>query len=251
MEYSIKELSKLAGVSTRTLRYYDQIDLLKPAHITEAGYRYYGQEEVAILQQILFYRERGFELKTIQKIIYDSHFDMLTAMEEHLLELEKQKASTESLIQTVKKTISHMKGEYKMKDKEKFQSLKEKRLLEDEQKYGTEAREKYGNEQVDASRRRMKNLSDEQWERYVFLEEEILKLLEKGVKNNTLADSKDAEEIVKLHKEWLSFTLPNYAPQIHRGIAAMYVADERFTKYYDRNVEGCAKLLNEAVQYWV
>ena len=251
MEYSIKELSKLAGVSTRTLRYYDQIDLLKPAHITEAGYRYYGQEEVAILQQILFYRERGFELKTIQKIIYDSHFDMLTAMEEHLLELEKQKASTESLIQTVKNTIRYMKGEYKMKDKEKFQSLKEKRLLEDEQKYGTEAREKYGNEQVDASRRRMKNLSDEQWERYVFLEEEILKLLEKGVKNNTLADSKDAEEIVKLHKEWLSFTLPNYAPQIHRGIAAMYVADERFTKYYDRNVEGCAKLLNEAVQYWV
>ena len=251
MEYSIKELSKLAGVSTRTLRYYDQIDLLKPSRITEAGYRYYGQEEVAVLQQILFYRERGFELKTIQKIIYDSHFDMLTAMEEHLLELEKQKASTESLIQTVKKTISHMKGEYKMKDKEKFQSLKEKRLLEDEHKYGAEAREKYGNEQVDASRRRMKNLSDEQWERYVFLEVDILKRLEKGVKNNTLADSKDAEEIVKLHKEWLCFTLPNYAPQVHRGIAAMYVADERFTKYYDRNVEGCAKLLNEAVQYWV
>ena len=126
MEYSIKELSKLAGVSARTLRYYDQIDLLKPSRITEAGYRYYGQEELAVLQQILFYRERGFELKTIQKIIHDDHFDMLTAMEEHLLELEKQKASTESLIQTVKNTIRYMKGEYKMKDKEMFQSLKEK-----------------------------------------------------------------------------------------------------------------------------
>ena len=251
MEYSIKELSKLAGVSARTLRYYDQIDLLKPSRITEAGYRYYGQEELAVLQQILFYRERGFELKTIQKIIHDDHFDMLTAMEEHLLELEKQKASTESLIQTVKNTIRYMKGEYKMKDKEMFQSLKEKRLQENEQKYGAEAREKYGNEQVDASNRRLKNLSDEQWERYVFLEEDILNRLENGVRNNIPADSTEAEEIVKLHKEWLCFTLPNYAPQIHRGIAAMYVADERFTKYYDRNVDGCAKLLNAAVQQWV
>jgi len=251
MEYSIKELSKLAGVSTRTLRYYDQIDLLKPSRITEAGYRYYGKKELTVLQQILFYRERGFELKTIQQIIYDDHFDMLTAMEEHLQELEKQKASTESLIQTVKNTIRHMKGEYKMKDKERFQSLKEKRLQENEQKYGAEAREKYGNEQVDASNRRLKNLSAEQWDRYVFLEEDILKRLENGVKNNISADSTDAEEIVKLHKEWLCFTLPNYAPQVHRGIAAMYVADERFTKYYDRNIEGCAKLLNEAVQQWV
>jgi len=251
MEYSIKEFSKLAGVSARTLRYYDQIDLLKPSRITEAGYRYYGKKELTVLQQILFYRERGFELKTIQQIIYDDHFDMLTAMEEHLQELEKQKASTESLIQTVKNTIRHMKGEYKMKDKEMFQSLKEKRLQENEQKYGAEAREKYGNEQVDASNRRLKNLSAEQWDRYVFLEEDILKRLENGVKNNISADSTDAEEIVKLHKEWLCFTLPNYAPQVHRGIAAMYVADERFTKYYDRNIEGCAKLLNEAVQQWV
>ena len=251
MEYSIKELSKLAGVSTRTLRYYDQIDLLKPSRITEAGYRYYGKKELTVLQQILFYRERGFELKTIQQIIYDDHFDMLTAMEEHLQELEKQKASTESLIQTVKNTIRHMKGEYKMKDKEMFQSLKEKRLQENEQKYGAEAREKYGKEQVDASNRRLKNLSDEQWERYVFLEEDILKRLESGAKNNISVDSAEAEEIVKLHKEWLCFSLPNYAPQIHRGIAAMYIADKRFTKYYDRNVEGCAKLLNDSVQYWV
>ncbi len=251
MEYSIKELSNLAGVSTRTLRYYDQIDLLKPSRTTEAGYRYYGQEELAVLQQILFYRERGFELKTIQKILYDSHFDMLTAMEEHLLELERQKASTEALIQTVKNTIRHMKGEYKMKDKEMFQSLKEKRLQENEQNYGAEAREKYGTEQVDASNRRMKNLSDEQWERYLFLEEEILKSLERGVTAGITPDSQEASKIVTLHKEWLCFTLPNYAPHIHRGIAAMYVADERFTKYYDRSVKGCAKLLNEAVQHWI
>ena len=111
MEYSIKELSELAGVSARTLRYYDEIGLLKPLRVNEAGYRYYGEREVESLQQILFYRERGFELKTIQRIIYDEKFDMLNAMEEHLLALEKQKADTEALILTVKKTIQSIKGE--------------------------------------------------------------------------------------------------------------------------------------------
>lgn len=251
MEYSIKELSQLAGVSARTLRYYDQIDLLKPSRINKAGYRYYGQEELSLLQQILFYRERGFELKTIKKIINDKDFDMLTAMEEHLLELKKQKASTEALILTVKNTIRHMKGEYHMKDTEMFETIKEKRLQENEQKYGAESREKYGAEQVDASNRGIKNLSDEQWARYLFLEKEILKRLEEGINNVMTVDSKEAEEIVILHKEWLSFTLPNYAAPIHKGIAAMYVEDERFTKYYDRNVKGCAELLNNAVQHWI
>ena len=77
MEYSIKELSRLSGVSARTLRYYDEIGLLKPSRVTDTGYRYYAQPELALLQQILFYRERGFDLKTIQKLIYDKDFDML------------------------------------------------------------------------------------------------------------------------------------------------------------------------------
>ena len=71
MEYSIKELSQLAGVSARTLRYYDELGLLRPSRVTDVGYRYYGQREVDILQQILFYRERGLELKVIRKIIYE------------------------------------------------------------------------------------------------------------------------------------------------------------------------------------
>jgi len=243
MEYSIKELSQIAGVSTRTLRYYDEIGLLKPQRVTEAGYRYYGKEEVEILQQILFYRERGFELKTIQKIIYDKDFDMLKAMEEHLFMLENQKAHTEAMIQTIKKTIQHMKGERIMSDKEKFQALKDK--------YEAEAREKYGDASIEASNRKMKNLSGEQWYRFKEIEEEILERLEAGVKNGIASDSEEAKEIALLHKEWLLFSLPEYHAGVHRGIAAMYVADERFTKYYDRNIQGCAKLLFEAVKKFI
>ena len=82
MEYSIRELSQMAGVSARTLRYYDEIGLLKPLYVTEAGYRYYGEKEVDILQQILFYRERKFDLKSIKKMLCEDDFDRMRALEE-------------------------------------------------------------------------------------------------------------------------------------------------------------------------
>ena len=251
MEYGIKELSRLAGVSTRTLRYYDEIGLLKPARVTEAGYRYYGSEEVALLQQILFYRERGFELKTIQKMLRDEDFDMLKAMEDHLLALEEQQAATEELIRTVKKTIQHMKGTLIMSDKERFAALKEKLLQENESKYGSEARRKYGTDQVDAANQKMMGLTDDQFAQWQALDVEILHRLEAGVQAGIPADSDEAKQIAELHRQWLTISTPKYSPQMHRGIAAMYIADERFTRYYDRNTPGCAQLLHDAVQRWI
>lgn len=251
MEYGIRELSKLAGVSTRTLRYYDEIGLLKPSRTTEAGYRCYGSDEVALLQQILFYRERGFELKTIQKILYDKDFDMLRAMQEHLRALEERKSETEAMIATVKKTIQSMKGDCQMSDKEKFRALKEKMLRENEEKYGAEARQKYGDEQVYAANRNLMNLTEEQFENWQALDREILQRLEAGVREGIAADGEEAGEIARLHRQWLLITVPRYSAQMHRGIAAMYIADERFTKYYDRNMDGCAQLLCDAVQHWI
>ena len=162
MKYSIRQLSELTGVSARTLRYYDQIDLLRPSETNEAGYRYYGEDELAILQQILFYRERGFGLKQIQKIIYQDDFDIMGALQEHLLELERQRTYVDSLIQTVSQTIQSMKGEYKMSDKEKFQAFKEKVVRENEEKHGREIREKYGDEEMEAANRRVLSMSEEE-----------------------------------------------------------------------------------------
>lgn len=102
MEYSIRKLSEMAGVSARTLRYYDEIDLLKPLYTDDSGQRYYGENEVALLQQILFYRERGFDLKRIQRILYQEDFDIMQALEEHLLELEGKRKYMDSLVRTVK-----------------------------------------------------------------------------------------------------------------------------------------------------
>lgn len=250
MEYSIRELSELAGVSARTLRYYDEIGLLRPAYTTEAGYRYYGERELAILQQILFYRERGFDLKSIQRIVWQNDFDIMNALEEHLLELEKQKEHVDSLIRTVKQTIASRKGECKMSDQEKFRVFKENLVKENEKKYGEEVRQKYGDEEMDASGRKMMNMTEEEWSLYQQLGEQILAKLKENVLAGTLPESEAAREIVSLHKDWLSRSWKKYSAEAHKGVAALYTCDERFKAYYDRETEGCAAFLTAAVEYW-
>ena len=110
MEYSITALAKLAGVTPRTLRWYDETGLLKPLRTTTAGYRIYGPLEVERLQDILFYRELGFELSDIRSILDDPAFDRQAALQGHLAALKQQRERLDGLIQTVQKTISTLQG---------------------------------------------------------------------------------------------------------------------------------------------
>ena len=120
MEYSIKKLSQIAGVSTRTLRYYDEINLLKPARINSSGYRIYGAKEVDRLQQILFYKELGLNLDHIKEIINNPKFDKISALKEHKLKLLEKKKQIDMLLENVSKTLLAVEGEIIMDDKEKF-----------------------------------------------------------------------------------------------------------------------------------
>lgn len=251
MEYGIRELAELAGVSARTLRYYDEIGLLKPKYVSGAGYRFYGEKEVAVLQQILFYRERGFDLKSIRKILYQDSFDLMNALEEHLQELEKQREHMDSLIRTVKQTMMSMKGEYEMSDQEKFEAFKERVIQENEERYGKEIREKYGDEEVDEANRKVLRMTKGDWERFQNLGKEICARLEEGVQNGILPESEEARRLVVLHKEWLGRTWKQYTKEAHKAMGTMYLADERFKLYYDRKVPGCAKLLESSIRYWV
>ena len=178
--YSIKELSDMAGVSARTLRWYDKIGLLKPASVNDAGYRFYGEREVDLLQQILFYRERGVELKKIRSIIYEEEFDIMAAMEEHLRELEEQKDRIDALIRLVRRSVMSMKGEDKMSDAEKFMAFKENIVKKHEEMYGAEARRKYGSKDVDDAQQKMLNMTEADYERFQNLGEEIRRRLEAG-----------------------------------------------------------------------
>ena len=148
MEYTVKKLAQLAGISTRTLRYYDEIGLLKPTRITSSGYRIYGQAEVDQLQHIMFYRELGVELECIKTILCSSSFNKLEALREHHGKLLDKKQQLEVLIANVEKTITMTEGGMIMTDQEKFEGFKKKMIADNEAKYGEEIREKYGEDTV-------------------------------------------------------------------------------------------------------
>jgi len=104
--YTISQLAKMAGVSVRTLRHYDQIGLLKPSSRTEAGYRLYERQDLLRLQQILFFRELDFPLSEIQDILDDPAFDQVQALEGHRRRLERRMARLTQLLRTLDKTLS-------------------------------------------------------------------------------------------------------------------------------------------------
>ena len=124
MEYSIRELARLSGVTTRALRWYDQIGLLKPSRVAENGYRFYGTEEVDRLQDILYYRAMGVELAQIRQCLDHPAFDRLTALRGHLAKLEAEQARIEGLIASVKETIATIERKESMSDAQKFQAFK-------------------------------------------------------------------------------------------------------------------------------
>ena len=202
MEYTVNKLSKMSGVSARTLRYYDEIGLLKPVRIAVSGYRLYGQKEVDILQQILFYRELDFPLDEIKSIIYSADFDLEQSFNHHLAELCNKRRRLDVLINNVTKSMSVMKGETAMTDKEKFEGFKQSLIDENEQKYGDEIRTKYGNETVDASNTKLKGLTQEQYDEgerlRIAYEDKLKEALATGNPNGDLA-----QEACDLHRQWL------------------------------------------------
>jgi DNA-binding transcriptional MerR regulator len=121
--YTVKRLAKLAGVSPRTLRYYDQIGMLKPDAYGDNGYRYYSEDALQQLQQILFFRELDFSLEDIRKIVSSPDFDRLQALEIHRAALKERKQHIDVLIHTIDQTILHLKGKSDMSEKQYFEGF--------------------------------------------------------------------------------------------------------------------------------
>lgn len=246
VEYTISKLAKIANVSARTLRYYDEINLLKPTRVNSSGYRIYAQKEIDRLQQILFFRELDVDLETITSILNDPNFDQTQALQQHYKQLVQKRAHLEKLIETVEKTIAHEKGEITMSNKEKFDAFKNKLIADNEEKYGEEIRDKYGDKVVDDSNAKLRGMSKEDFDVMEQLGNEILELLPKAFETGD-PTSLLAQELASKHKQWLSFSWPSYSKEAHAGLAEMYVADERFKAYYDKVVEGGTEFLRDAI----
>lgn len=246
MEYTVAKLSRLAGVSARTVRYYDEIGLLKPAGINPSGYRVYGPVEVDRLQQILFYRELGVSLNEIKEIMTSPAFDRARALREHRKKLLARRARLDSLIANVDKTIATMKGETEMTDEEKFAAFKSKMIEENEEKYGAEVREKYGDETVDESNRKLAKMTKAEYDAFVELGAKIMIVLKEAFDTGNPAGEL-GQKAADLHRQWLGYTWDEYSKEAHAGLAQMYLNDPRFAEYYDQEQPGMAKFLGEAI----
>jgi DNA-binding transcriptional MerR regulator len=140
MRYTVKQLAEIAGVTRRTLHFYDEKGLLAPSEVGENGYRYYDEAALLRLQQVLFYREMGLELDRIKAILDDPGFDTLAALQAHRQILQDKAQRLQTLVKTVDKTIMHLIGEIDMSEKNMFAGFSD----EQQKKYAEEAVERWG-----------------------------------------------------------------------------------------------------------
>ena len=249
MEYTIQKLAQIAGISPRALRFYDEKGLLKPARINSSGYRIYASEQVNILHHIVLYKEMGFPLEEIKEIIYSENFNPLATLENHLAKLQQKHKDIELLIETVEINIAYLKGEYKMSDSEKFKTLKKKLADENNEKYGEEVKQRYGQRIADEASKKFMNITEAQYQEMNSESEKIIHLLKDILAENN-ADSE--KQLAITHKKWLMFMWNEYSKEAHLGLVQMYVDDERFTKYYDSEAgNGAANALRDAIHKYI
>ena len=249
MSYKVKEVSNLVGVSVRTLHHYDDIGLLKPEFVTEAGYRLYSDEDLERLQQILFFKELDFTLQEIKEIIESPDFDRKKALKAHKQLLIEKKSRLERLIESVEKTMESIEGGFEMNKTDMFNGFDMTEIEKHKEKYAEETKEKYGDSDAykESSRRTSKYGKDD-WSRIMSKWDEINKKIAANMDKGP-ADP-IVQEGVAEYRQHITDSFYNCTLEIFRGLGDLYVQDERFAKNLDKYKEGYSKFLREAIHYY-
>lgn len=242
--YTVKQLAKLAGVSVRTLHYYDEIGLLKPSSLGGNGYRHYGQEAVLKLQQILFYRELELSLEEIKAVMGRPGFNVRNALESHKVALQGRVERLNRLIQTVDNTIDTLKGNENMDAKGLFEGFNE----EEQEQYAKEAEQMYDPETVRASNRRWKAYPQAEKDRILAESKAIYVDLAAAMPKG--AGGAEVQAIIaRWHKNMQYFWVPDDEQLL--GLANGYRDDPRFKANFDKMQPGLAEFMQEAVKVYV
>ena len=231
----VKEVADLVGISVRTLHHYHEIGLLVPERITKSGYRVYSDNNLGKLQQIMFFKELGFSLKKIKEIMSSPTFNQQEALELHYKMLLEKKVRLDKMIDTVKKTIQHTKGEIQMSNTEKFAGFDFS-----QNPYEEEARQKWGDQAVDHANKRVKESSKFDQESFNQIYRELADI------RHLKPTSTEAQE--KIH-EWYIYLnkIGHYSLDVFKSLGQMYIDDERFTKNIDQFGEGLAEFMRDAM----
>ncbi len=241
---TVKQLARLAGITPRTLHYYDEIGLLKPTQVGGNGYRYYGEETLLQLQQILLYRELEMPLEQIRQIMGRRDFDTLTALEAHQRALRKRVHHYEQIIATVERTIQHLKGDEPMSDSQFFDGFSD----EQQAKYEEEIMQKYDPATVRASNKRWKEYSPTEKQRVLEEGKAAYTALVNAIPEGPT--SPEAQAGVALWRKTIeAYWIPNEEQLV--GLTHLYLEDERFKAFFDRIDPRLAEFLKEAVQAYI
>ena len=239
MKMQIKEFAAAVGVSIRTLHYYDEKGILKPAYVDkQTGYRFYDENSLLRMQEILFYRELDFSLKSISEILSSPDYDKTKALtgQKKLLILKKERL--ERLISAIDGAV---RGENIMKafDNSEFQKHK----AEAKEKWGnTDAYKEYEEKTKSYSSDKQNSLTDEM--NRIFSEVAVC------LKNGNAPDSDEAQNLVKTLQNHITENYYNCTNEILAGLGMMYVADERFRNNIDKHASGTAEFISKAIKIY-
>ena len=240
MAMQVKEVADLAGISIRTLHYYDKIGLLTPDSISETGYRLYSTKNLDTLQQILFFKELGFALGKIKEILENPLFDRKRALVHHREMLLKKRARLNRILETIDKTIQHMNGEIELTNEEKFKGFDFTY-----NPYEEEARKLWGDEPVDRSNTKISGISEDKQKILADKMEFIYKRL--ASIRHLQPESEEAQGAIEAWYDFLNDNFGTYSPEMFKALGQMYVDDKRFTKSIDRFGDGLATFMRDAM----
>lgn len=239
--YLIKKASEISGVSVRTLHHYDEIGLLSPQK-QENGYRYYSDEDMSVLQTILFYKYLGFPLKHIKELMATGEDDLLSHLKKQLLLMQKEKEKLLTLIHTLEKTIASKERRTEMSTTEKFKGF----TYQDNQKYAQAAKDKYGKEVVEAAIAKQKGKEAE-------IADGFNRIFFAFAENMEKARSATAKENITLAKELHQHLCNSFdcSLEVFSSIGHGYVQNPEFKENLDKFGTGTAEYVCDAIQEYV
>ena len=241
--YTVKKLAGLAGVSVRTLHYYDQVGLLKPEFRSSNGYRHYGENAVVRLQQIMFFRELDFSVEEIKKIMSRPDFNVLQALDGHRVLLKKRQERLKELLATVDRTVRKIKGEREMSIKEYYQGFSGEQI----EKYRREVRERWGEKALEESEARVMKMDKQAW---TALQQEGNRIFQAIADNMAKGyDSPEVQAQVKKWQAWLEH-FHHYSGEALLGLGRAYSQDPDFAAFYRRINKDLPGFFTKAIEYY-
>lgn len=240
--HTVRKLARLAGVSVRTLHHYDRIGLLKPSRRTAAGYRLYGKAELLRLQQILFFRELDFPLPEIARLMEDPDFDPVRALRDHRSLLEERLGRLHRLLRTLDETIHFYKEGAMLTDEGLYQGFTAEKIADIKKV----ARERYGEEVVARSERKVASMSKEEWAAVQAFGDAVNRDLAALKGQGKDPGDPAVQAVVARHHRWiLSFWTPD--SESYRGLGKGYVDHPEFRAFYEKYAPGLAEFLHRAI----